>query len=248
MRIIKYEELNIVKNLLWDKKYLQPLTENLRDILDYTEGNTFKNTALLLDFNESIKEASNKFMQYGVSSDTNVVYSRLVENEITDEIGYFYFIMLNDILKEYDIDKIPVSVLIDYTELKDRYTKMDLLKNIDTINISEDDVYSNKNLDIHIGMDAKVIYVVEKYFTLIRHYSLKSVYDDYFFNEVVRYLTEANEELLELCRNEVNVEDILVFTHSTEPINVVLHRDLAEEFIPVICEVTGTCLTDSLPF
>jgi hypothetical protein len=233
----------ILKKVLWDEKYLQPIVDVMNNILlkyknkkDYIQE--------ILELRELILEADIRLIRYCVSDKYDRHFVRLIEDKVTDDMRYLIFNIYNDVVMNNPLEDVPNVIVLEYCIFREIYLKQNIIDKDYGINITEKD-YLNNTLIPRATEDDYSLYVLDKHFPHIRYQIMEYIEDETNSQEIINSIYDYQKELIEMCRMNISVEDTYTYTHPSYEFSLHLIPSVAKQILPMFSEILAIELEPS---
>lgn len=228
---------NILKEMIWDEKYLQIITDVLYEIL-----NKYKNNKDyiqdILTIREELIKCDERLIKYYIGDKEDTRYVRLIEYSITNDMRFLLFSLYNDVIENNHLKDIPNIIVLEYCIFREEYIKDKIISDDYGFDINEKD-YLNNLFFPHPTENDISYYLYEKHHGNIRNNIIEYMNDDTLSQVVIDSIYVYQNELIEMCRNSINVEDIVTYTHPSYEFKLNLHPSVAEQTLPLLSELVG---------
>lgn len=236
----KYKSLT---DLIYTQKYLQPIEHILYEVIDKYKNNIeFIQDIILL--RELMIECDERLIKYYIGDEEDKHYIRIIEYSVTNDLRFLLFSLYNDVLSKNPIDDIPNVIVLEYCIFREQYIKDNIIDEDYGLDITEKDYLNNLFLP-HPTEDDFSRYLYEKHYGVIQYNILNYMNDETLSQVVIDSIYEYQNELIEMCRNSINVEDIDTYTHTSSEFKLNILPSVAKQVIPLLSELIGIDLNIS---
>ena len=233
----------ILKEVLWDKKYLQPIGDILYDIIDkYKEKKDYIQEVLTL--REVVEECDDKLIKYYMANENDTHYVRLIDTSVTNDTRYLLFTLYNNVLMNNPLVDVPNLITLEYCIFKEHYVKSNIIDKDYGLDINEKDHLYNVLIPNPTEDDISK-YVLDKHYSHIQYQIMNYMNDDTISQEVINSIYDYQKELIEMCRINISVEDTKLYTHPSSEFMLYLIPSVAKQILPLFSELIGLELDHS---
>jgi hypothetical protein len=240
---IHLQKNKILKEVLWDKKYLQPINDILYDIL-YKYKNNEDYIQEILNLREVVEECDYKFVKYYIADSTDKHYIRLIDDCVTNDMRFLLFTLYDNVLHNNPLVDVPNLITLEYCIFKEHYVKNNIIDKDYGLDINEKDHIYNVLIPNPTEDDISK-YVLDKHYRHIQYQVMNYMGDDTMSQVVINSIYDYQKELIEMCRTNISVEDTKLYTHPSSEFMLYLIPSVAKQILPMFSELLGLELSDS---
>tara|TARA_B110000285_G_scaffold149350_1_gene166720 strand:- start:8670 stop:9425 length:756 start_codon:yes stop_codon:yes gene_type:complete len=234
---INLSTYKILKQSIWDKRFLKPIHDIVYGILTKYK-NKERYIQDILSLREHILKCDRKLVNYGIGDVNDKHFVRIVEVSVTNDMRFLILEMYRDIVENNHLDDVPNIIVLEYCILRETFMKLKVIDENYGLNISEKD-YLNDILITHPEEDDYSKYLLDKHHSHITFQVTEYMDDDTRSQYLINSVLEYQNELIEMCPVNINVEDIEVYTHSAYEFSLPLLPSVAKLVKPLFSELLG---------
>lgn len=233
----------ILKEVLWDKKYLQPIKDILYDILNKYNGN-IDYIQDILDLREVVLKCDYKLVKYYIADENDKHYIRIIDDSVTNDMRFLIFSLYNEILLDNPLSVIPNIITLEYCIFKELYVKDKIISQDYGLDINEKDYVYNLLIPSPTEEDIHR-HILEKHYPHIQYQLFTYMSDETISQVVINSIYDYQKELIEMCHMTFSVEDTELYTHPSSEFSLYLIPSVAKQVLPLFSELIGIDLIPS---
>ena len=234
---VHLSKYKILKEIVWDKKYLQPIQDTVNDIIvKYNEKIDYIQD--ILSLRELLIECEHKLIKYYISDDKDKHYIRLIDHSVSDDMRFLLFEVYNDVIVNNPLSDIPNIIILEYCIFREYYVKNGIVDKDYGLDIDEKHYVYNLLIPYPTEEDLNR-YVLEKHYPHIQYQIMNYMSDETLSQVVVNSIYDYQKELIEMCRNSVSVEDTKHYTHPSYEFSLYLIPSVSKQVLPLFSELLG---------
>ena len=235
MKYVNREDRKPLVKHIWDKKYLQPITDIIELIIS-NHKNKKEYIQEILTLREVVVECNKKMIDYCIADEDDLCFLRLIEESISDDLRFLIFNLYGDIIKRHSEINVPNCIVLEYAVLRKGYIEKNIIGENDGLDIDEMDYMFNTLLPHPSHKDISD-YLWDKHYPIVRHYIHSYLVDETLSQYIVNSIYDYQSEYIEMCRIGLDVGDSVVYTHPDTEFEVYLLKDVAKNVLPLFEEI-----------
>ena len=168
MKYVNREDRKPLVKHIWNKKYLQPITDIIELIIS-NHKNKKEYIQEILTLREVVVECNKKMIDYCIADEDDLCFLRLIEESISDDLRFLMFNLYGDIIKRHSEINVPNCIVLEYAVLRKGYIEKNIISENDGLDIDEMDYMFNTLLPHPSHKDISD-YLWDKHYPIVRHY------------------------------------------------------------------------------